>query len=62
MFQGEVAQGLEYVVFATCSKPRLRETLYAAREIDPEVVYSVEPVSETGPVLRLPLPHPTAWR
>lgn len=62
VFQGEGAQGVESMVFATCSKPRLRDTLDAAREMDPEVVYSVEPILETGPVPRQPLPHPTGWR
>lgn len=62
VFKGEGASGDELLIFTTCTKSSLRSTLEAVRKLDPGVVYSVEPVLESGPVMRQPLPHQTGWQ
>ena len=61
VFSGQSVEGSESLVFVSCSKAMLREMLDAARKLDPDVVYSVEPVLEAGP-LRSSLVQATGWR
>lgn len=63
VFEGHTASGRESLVFGTCAKQRLRGVLGEIRRLDPDAVYSVEPVLESSPAMnRQPLPHATGWR
>jgi len=61
VFQAAGPEDDHSLVFGTCPKSQLRAVIEEARRLDPEVVYSVEPVLESGAPSR-PLPHATGWR
>ena len=62
VFQGEGRDGPVVMVYATCRRRALSRLLEIARETDPGVFYSVEPVQQWRGAAPQPLPDPTAWR
>jgi len=48
--------------FTTCRRRDVRALIEAARRIDPEVFYSVDPIRESSIELTQPLPNATGWR
>jgi len=58
-FRGEGRDGPRTLLYLLAERRRVPGVIAAAREIDPDMFYVVEPVSE---VRELPLPRATGWR
>jgi uncharacterized protein YebE (UPF0316 family) len=61
-FEGHGACGPETLIYVTCPRDRLHGILASAREIEPEIIYAVEPIREWNSGLPAPLPNATGWR
>jgi uncharacterized protein YebE (UPF0316 family) len=61
-FEGYGACGPETLIYATCPRDRLRGVIASAKEIEPEIVYAVEPLREWNSGLPAPLPNASGWR
>lgn len=48
--------------YTTCRRRDVRRLIDAARQIDPDMFYSVDPIREASAELSQPLPHSTGWR
>lgn len=48
--------------YAICRRRDVRPLIKAARRIDPDMYYSVDPIRESSQELSSPLPHATGWR
>lgn len=62
VFEGEGKGGSESIVFASFGRPHLSKILNAARRLDPDCVYHVEAVLETGTPRATPVPLAGGWR
>jgi uncharacterized protein YebE (UPF0316 family) len=60
---GEGRDGPVTLIYTTCPRRGLRKVLDAARQVDPRMFYTVEPLREWRlDAGRRPLPHATGWR
>jgi uncharacterized protein YebE (UPF0316 family) len=59
-FAGGGDSGPCTLVYAMCTRRDAQKLVHAARESDPELVFCVDPISESTPLT--PLPHATGWR
>jgi uncharacterized protein YebE (UPF0316 family) len=48
--------------YAVCRRRDVRPLIKAARRVDPDLYYSVDPIRESSTDLNHPLPHATGWR
>jgi len=60
-FVGKEINGRGTMIFAICRKRDLKTIIEFAKKCDDGVVYVVEPLLESGPVPRQPLPFATGW-
>jgi len=64
-FAGDGGGAPMTLVYAMAPRRRARQIIEMSREVDPDLVYVVDPAHETNgsPQLRLrPVPHATGWR
>jgi uncharacterized protein YebE (UPF0316 family) len=61
-FRGEGRDGERLLIYLLCERKRLPEIVRLSRDIDPDLFYVIEPVSESRDIPTLPLPRATGWR
>jgi uncharacterized protein YebE (UPF0316 family) len=61
-FRGEGRDGERLMIYFLCERKGLPEVIARAQELDPELFYVIEPVSESRALPSLPLPRATGWR
>jgi uncharacterized protein YebE (UPF0316 family) len=61
-FRGEGRDGERLMIYFLCERKGLPEIIRWARELDPDLFYVIEPVSDSRDIPSLPLPRATGWR
>jgi len=61
-FRGEGRDGERLMIYFLCERKGLPEIIAKAKDLDPELFYVIEPVSESRDIPTLPLPRATGWR
>jgi len=61
-FRGEGRDGDRLLLYLLCDRKQLPAIIALAQDIEPDLFYVIEPVSDSRDIPTLPLPRATGWR
>lgn len=61
-FAGHNEAGIVTLIYMIAPRRRVHEITRSARQVDPTLFYTIEPLRQYGSAAGVPLPHATGWR